>query len=471
MKKMKPFFRAALRDSGVYELLIYEEIGSNWWTGEGVTVKDLKASLDSAGQFSRIAMRINSPGGDVFEGVAILNMLRAQGKPVDVFVDGLAASAASIIAMAGDTITMGSGAMMMIHNAWGGCIGNAAEMEKMLASLTAIDASIVQIYAGRTGMKPKEAKALMDAETWMTAADCISNGFATALAPEANQEALAMARSFKALSRFAKVPEKFKAGVACTCDCAGCQEDNCAGCVNADCQDLNCSDCPMQTVANAAYQAVAPIQRLGENIRAMAEIAFAHGGPGWRDAQFPASPDKFLALRSARANLVASGNERKVICVVAPYNQLSCDLGGFKEIYEPGCFTESLASREDFLVLAHHDPRTIIGCQSAGTAEFYETSEGLCFKATAPDTQWARDLATSMQRGDIKNGSAAFYILKSRWAYDDAQKIRVIEKAALVEGSICAFAAYSSSTAVVEEQEQTIAAEHHKLRLRLLKAS
>ena len=114
---LKPFFRASVRNStGVLEMMIYEQIGENWWSGGGVTAKSVKQRIDAAGPFSRLTLRINSPGGDAFEGIAILNMLRAQGKPIDVYVDGIAASAASIIAMCGDTITMGWGAMMMIHD-------------------------------------------------------------------------------------------------------------------------------------------------------------------------------------------------------------------------------------------------------------------------------------------------------------------------------------------------------------------
>src|SRR6185437_6908370 len=101
-------FEAAKKDSTL-ELMVYDSIGASWFT-DGVTASRVAEKIKSAGDFSAITVRINSPGGNVFEGVAIANLLRAQGKPVAVVVDGVAASAASVIAMAGDTISMGQGA-------------------------------------------------------------------------------------------------------------------------------------------------------------------------------------------------------------------------------------------------------------------------------------------------------------------------------------------------------------------------
>jgi ATP-dependent protease ClpP protease subunit len=215
---VKPFFRAALSTDNVLELMIYEDIGASfdWMSGEpsGVTAKGVKAQIDAAGNYSSIRMRINSPGGDAFEGIAILNILKTQGKPVNVMVDGIAASAASIIAMAGDTIEMGSGAMMMIHNASGVCFGNTSDMSQMAAALGTIDKSIAKTYADRTGMRIVDAAALMSAETWMSSTECVEKGFATGMqggsdSPE-GVDALSMAKNFKAMARFAHVPAELK---------------------------------------------------------------------------------------------------------------------------------------------------------------------------------------------------------------------------------------------------------------------
>jgi HK97 family phage prohead protease len=173
-----------------------------------------------------------------------------------------------------------------------------------------------------------------------------------------------------------------------------------------------------------------------------------------------------------------SSAHRTITCLVAPYNQLSCDLGGFKEIFQPGCFSECLKT-DDPLALWGHDPKFVLGCKSAGTARFLERPDGLYFEADAPMTQWATDLLTSMRRGDIKSSSAAFFILKPRWEYRDSQKVRVIEQAKLVEGSVVSFAAYDSTSASVAAEKEASAyaalqvaaeQEHLKARLRLLAA-
>jgi ATP-dependent Clp protease protease subunit len=210
--KLKPYFAAAVKADGVLELTVYEEIGSDWF-GEGITAKSVKQELDRAGSFNRISIRINSPGGDAFEGIAIHSLLRAQKKPIDVYVDGIAASAASIIAMAGDTCTMGHGAMQMIHNAWSLCIGDGSDMRKMGDTLDRVSESIAQVFADRTGKSLQDVKALMDAETWMGADECVKEGFATGIASDADgdEAAMAMASRFRSLAKLKNVPEKLKA--------------------------------------------------------------------------------------------------------------------------------------------------------------------------------------------------------------------------------------------------------------------
>jgi ATP-dependent protease ClpP protease subunit len=253
----QPFFRAALQADGTLEILIYEEIGQNPWSDDGgLTAKTVKQQLDLAGKYSKILVRINSPGGDAFEGIAVYTLLRAQKKPVEVYVDGIAASSASIIAMAGDTITMGPASMMMIHNAWAFCMGDAADMTKMAEALNKISESIAQAYVVRTGKTLDEIKALMDGETWMTAEECVAGGFAmeitSELGDEIEQNALAMARKFKALSRLKHVPANLKDANECECSCENCVAGDCSNCTNAECDDPNCIDCPMQAAGESS---------------------------------------------------------------------------------------------------------------------------------------------------------------------------------------------------------------------------
>ncbi len=247
---MQRSFRASLQPNGVLEILVYEEIGEDFWTGGGVTALGIKQKVDDAGVFNSVAVRVNSPGGDAFEGVAIYNVLRSLGKPISVFVDGIAASAASIIAMAGDTITVGHNAMMMIHNAWTFCAGDAAAMRQCADVLDTISQSIGQTYVSRTGKTWSEVKAIMDAETWMGAEECLAQGFATAIADPSQQDdaALSLAASFRSLAKLKRVPERLKLASKANaaksdadgddlCDCP------CDPCVNGNCGDCNCDGC------------------------------------------------------------------------------------------------------------------------------------------------------------------------------------------------------------------------------------
>lgn len=254
----RPVFKASVQPGGELELLVYEDIGENWWDGSGVTAKNVKQSIDQAGIFTSISVRINSPGGDAFEGVAIHNLLRAQKKPVNVFVDGIAASAASIIAMAGDNITMGNSAMMMIHNASCACQGYAEDMRKMADVLDKVSASVAKTYIDRAGMSAEDVKTMMDAESWLSAQDCIDKGLATAIAEndENDDAAMALAKSFKALVHMKHVPDALKnddSDAGCSCYCAPCQdgrcnECECRGCDATDCAANNC-ECAGSTQA------------------------------------------------------------------------------------------------------------------------------------------------------------------------------------------------------------------------------
>jgi ATP-dependent Clp protease protease subunit len=209
-----PTFKASVKQDGTLEILCYESIGKDWWDGSGVTAQKMKETMDAAGAFSKICLRINSPGGDAFEGIAIHNMLRAQGKPIECCVDGIAASAASIIAMCGDEIVMGSNAMMMIHNCWNICIGNANDMRAEADIMERIDGAIARTYVDRTRNSLEDVRAMMDAESWLSAEECQAKGFCTKVvnaAPEEEEAAAAMARSFRSLTGYSKLPERFKA--------------------------------------------------------------------------------------------------------------------------------------------------------------------------------------------------------------------------------------------------------------------
>jgi ATP-dependent Clp protease protease subunit len=160
------------------ELLLYGEISDTTWWGDEVTPKQFKADMDALGDVAEMDIYINSGGGDVFAGFAIYNMLKRHKAKKTVYVDGLAASIASVIAMAGDKIIMPENAMMMIHNAWTIAAGNKAEFRKIADEMEKIDGSIAGAYAARTGKAEADIVALMDAETWFTAQEAADAGLA-----------------------------------------------------------------------------------------------------------------------------------------------------------------------------------------------------------------------------------------------------------------------------------------------------
>jgi ATP-dependent Clp protease protease subunit len=154
-------------------------IGEDPWTGGGVTVKRIDAALRSIGN-KDVIVNINSPGGDVFEGIAIYNRLREHQGQITVKVLGLAASAASVIAMAGDKVQIGASSFLMIHNAWVLAIGNRHDMREVADFLEPFDRALADVYVARTGQRSRTCRA-MDAETWFNGSQAVELGYADAL--------------------------------------------------------------------------------------------------------------------------------------------------------------------------------------------------------------------------------------------------------------------------------------------------
>jgi ATP-dependent Clp protease protease subunit len=174
-------FKAQAADNALV-LDVFDAIGADMF-GFGVTASLVKDAIAQNPSCSSITVNVNSPGGDAFEGVAIYNVLKQSGKPVNVNVLGLAASAASIVAMAGDTVVMNLGTQMMIHGAMALCVGFAADMRKMADTLDQVSSSIADIYVNETGLSNRRVTEMMAAETWMSADEAVQNGFATSTGP------------------------------------------------------------------------------------------------------------------------------------------------------------------------------------------------------------------------------------------------------------------------------------------------
>lgn len=164
------------------EIWIYEEIGCGWFGG--ISAKQFADDLKALGKIEQISLRLNSPGGDVFDGIAIYNILKQNSARVVVYIDGLAASIASIIAMAGDEIHMAGNATMMIHKAWGMTVGNSADMQAMADTLAKLDGTLAGTYAKRTGKEFGEIAQMMADETWMNAQEAFDLGFVDRITEE-----------------------------------------------------------------------------------------------------------------------------------------------------------------------------------------------------------------------------------------------------------------------------------------------
>jgi ATP-dependent protease ClpP protease subunit len=191
---MKSWYTIRARASGT-EVLIYDEIGAY-----GVTAKGFLAELGALPDGVPIDLRLNSPGGSVFDAVAIFNALQRHEGTITVWIDGIAASAASYIAMAGDEIVMPENAFLMIHDPSGLVMGTAADMREMADTMDKIAGSMIRGYAARSGRSEEEIAALMTAETWFDAQDALAAGFATRMA-----EPVRIAASFD-IGRFRNAP-------------------------------------------------------------------------------------------------------------------------------------------------------------------------------------------------------------------------------------------------------------------------
>lgn len=192
----------AASDGASANISIYEEIG-----GWGITAQQFSEDLKALGAVSHINLHIHSPGGDVFDGIAIYNLLSKHPAKVTVNIDGLAASMASVIAMAGDRIVMPENAMMMIHKPWGISGGNANEMRDYAELLDKVESVLIPAYARKTGKSAESLATMLEDETWMDGRECVAQGFADELLPAVS----AMARlESKRIEDFEHMPNSLK---------------------------------------------------------------------------------------------------------------------------------------------------------------------------------------------------------------------------------------------------------------------
>lgn len=210
-KVAKPFEIRA-KSATKAEIVIYDQIGYDFWTGGGVTAKSFSKELQALDpSVNEILVRINSPGGDVFDGIAIYNRLKQHKAKKIVHIDGLAASIASVIALAGDEIIMGEGALYMIHLPWTMAMGNRMDFDNTAQRLMDVEEQLLGIYAKRSGLDRSEIRAMLEKETWFDAEEALEKGFVD----RKMEDSVPIAASvFDKSQWISKAPKKFNSETA-----------------------------------------------------------------------------------------------------------------------------------------------------------------------------------------------------------------------------------------------------------------
>lgn len=262
------------------EIWIYEQIGEDLWDGSGVTAKGFQKDL-AAVKARQIDLHINSPGGVVFDGITIYNLLKQHPATITTYIDGLAASIASVIALAGDTVVMAANAMYMIHNPFGMAYGNAKELRAYADVLEKVGGSMLSAYKAKTGMDEAELLVLLDAETWMTAAEAKEHGFVDEIAEEMDMAACA---------KF--VPVLVKAGVKNIPDALNQKAEITPKMLEKALRDAGCSRAQAKAIL----------------VHGLRDADGEPGEAGLRDAE-PPEPEDDVARLISRAALLRMGKE------------------------------------------------------------------------------------------------------------------------------------------------------------------
>lgn len=268
------------------KISIHDEIG-----GWGITARDFIRDFDALPQDAAIELSVHSPGGSVFEALAIYHVLARVKDRLTARVEGLAASAASLIVMAAGRIEMPENAYLMIHNPWAAAIGDSEAMRDMADMLDKVKGSLTAIYVRRSGKSDEEVGALLDSETWMTGAEAVAAGFADAVIDAAPVSAKV---SDTARAHFLKLPQALSAPEAMPAD------EVAAACADAGFGKLAAS------LIRAKSTATAVAARIGE-AKEILSLAQAAGRPGDADELILNG----LSVDTARERLIAaraSGN-------------------------------------------------------------------------------------------------------------------------------------------------------------------
>jgi|GEM_PF-993652 len=405
----------------IAEILIFDEIGGSF----GVDATDFVQELNAV-TASRIRLRINSPGGSVFDALAIANALRHHPAYVSAYVDGLAASAASFVATAADEVTMMPGSQMMIHDASAMSDGNSVDMARMATFLDRQSDNIAGLYALKAGGEVDHWRELMRAETWLYGVEAVDLGLADRTYSDTSARVEArMMRSFDLTPfRYAgreQAPEPAgvrRAVVEVDTAKAQVQIDTLTARIDALGGDMQ------------ARSATAPVA--GDLASAARDRAAAMGTDGGTRAALPVDTGR-ARLVPATAQLKARMTERNgqqlyyldgIASVTDRRYRMWDTFGEYDEIVERSAFAETLAASPDVAFLLNHKGMTMARTQ-ANTLTLSMTERGLRSQAWLnPKRQDVCDLVVAIEDGNITEMSFAFMLEEGVWA-DDFTTFRI----------------------------------------------
>ena len=193
-KKFYDFVVSA--DKRTADLFIFGEITSWRWYDGDVSASSFQKDLESIGQVDTLNIHINSCGGNVFEGIAIFNLIKQYNANKNVYIDGIAGSIASVIAMAGDNIYMSNTSIIMIHNCWTWTSGNAEDLRKTADDMDKVMKALKNAYLAKVNIKEERLQELLDEESYLTADECLEMGFCSEII-EYDEEEQALSASSK----------------------------------------------------------------------------------------------------------------------------------------------------------------------------------------------------------------------------------------------------------------------------------
>lgn len=257
MTKKATYFQVKKKSDVKGEVLIYGDIVSSKWDDDEVSATDFKKSLDDLGNVSEIDVHINSSGGNVFAGHAIYNILKMHSAKINIYIDALAASIASVIAMSGDTIFMHKNSLLMIHNSWIITMGNAKELRETADLLDKTDKASNHAYLDKAkNVSEEELQQMLDAETWLTAEEALEKGFVDEVL---GTNEIAASISKKQLELFRKTPKSVQEDV-----------DKITNITDLD--DNSAVETPKETMSQEEKNEREKIARECENLKIMFQI-------------------------------------------------------------------------------------------------------------------------------------------------------------------------------------------------------